>query len=392
MGTHFATLSFRIICLLSTGGLFVYCSWKFIQDDSTSLVDFKAYHNTDEDIYPSITLCFMQDDESNAIYIPRKLRNGYNIDNATKYASFLRGEYWDSNFTKIDYDDVTFNLRDYVKTVSIGVNTTYSTPIYTWNNVLNTTERFPFFTSSRQSRNKCFSCDLSNKKDLQIEGRQLTIFYVEFKDISTMKTMIAYHMHYPNQYLRSSTLDMEWGEKPGIWNGNHKTIIIDMVEVIRRRRTYRKPCNANSKNDDDTILLTLIQNAGCKPPHSHLNVDYPICSNKTGMAQTNIEKLDGSDFTFLQSFDPPCNQVQTISHTPQGVRITNDTSSPSLFVIYNSGSYREVRHIRAFDIQSLVGNIGGYIGLFLGFAFWQAPEAAKRVINQSRHAKCLSKE
>ena len=158
--TNFVTLSFRFICLLLTGGLFVYCSWKFIQNESTSLVDFQTYHNTEEDIYPSITLCLSQDDESNAIYIPERLRNEYHIGNATKYALFLRGEYWDTNFTKVDYDEVTINLRDYVKTISIRANNTQSESVYTWSNPSKTKDSFPFYTISRQSRNKCFSCDL----------------------------------------------------------------------------------------------------------------------------------------------------------------------------------------------------------------------------------------
>ena len=391
--TNFVTLSFRFICLLLTGGLFVYCSWKFIQDESTSLVDFQTYHNTEEDIYPSITLCLIQHDESTSIYIPEKLRNGYDIDNATKYASFLRGEYWDTNFTKVNYDDVTIELRDYVKTVSIRANNTQSEPVYTWSNPSKTKDSFPFYTISRQSQNKCFSCDLSSNKIPQITGLLLSTFEIEFKDIKNLGTQIAYHLHYPNQYMRSSTLDIEWGEKTGIWNGNDKTIWIDVVEVVRRRNTFRRPCNVNSNQDDDTILSKAVQNAGCKPPHVSLSLDYPICINKTGMKQSKVEKIDGPDFNFLKSVDPPCNQVQAISYTPQGVRkAINDTDPPTLFVIYNSGSYREVRHIRAFDVQSLVGNIGGYIGLFLGFAFWQAPEAVKIVINKSKHAKCSSRE
>ena len=147
--TSFVALAFRLICLLLTGGLFVYCSWKFIQDESTSLVDFQTYHNTEEDIYPSITLCLIQNDESNALYIPEKLKNEYNIDNATKYASFLRGDYWENNFTKVDYDDVTINLRDFVKTVYIRANNTQSEPIYTWRNPSKTKDSFPFYTISR---------------------------------------------------------------------------------------------------------------------------------------------------------------------------------------------------------------------------------------------------
>ena len=29
-------------------------------------------------------------------------------------------------------------------------------------------------------------------------------------------------------------------------------------------------------------------------------------------------------------------------------------------------SYKEIKQVRAYDIQSLIGNAGGYLGLFLG--------------------------
>ena len=114
METHFAVFSFRLICLLLTVLLFGYCSWKYIQNESTSLVDFRTYYDTENDIYPSITLCFIEGDEEQSIYIAEKLRNDHNIENITKHTSFLKGEHWDANLTKIDYDDVTIHLKNYV--------------------------------------------------------------------------------------------------------------------------------------------------------------------------------------------------------------------------------------------------------------------------------------
>ena len=33
----------------------------------------------------------------------------------------------------------------------------------------------------------------------------------------------------------------------------------------------------------------------------------------------------------------------------------------------------EIKHVRDFDIESLIGNSGGYIGLFTGYALLQLP-------------------
>ena len=37
-------------------------------------------------------------------------------------------------------------------------------------------------------------------------------------------------------------------------------------------------------------------------------------------------------------------------------------------------TYMEIRHEKAYDMQSLVGNAGGYVGLFLGYAILQLPD------------------
>ena len=59
---------------------------------------------------------------------------------------------------------------------------------------------------------------------------------------------------------------------------------------------------------------------------------------------------------------------------------------PKPFVIFEikfkSSIYKVIKNVRAFDEESLIGNMGGYIGLFLGFAIWQAPQII---------IKCLSK-
>ena len=45
-----------------------------------------------------------------------------------------------------------------------------------------------------------------------------------------------------------------------------------------------------------------------------------------------------------------------------------------LSVVFKSFNYKEIKHIKAFTMESWVGNVGGYVGLFLGCALWQAPD------------------
>ena len=43
------------------------------------------------------------------------------------------------------------------------------------------------------------------------------------------------------------------------------------------------------------------------------------------------------------------------------------------FVVFEDAGIKEIKQLRSFGIESLVGNVGGYIGLFLGFSIIQLP-------------------
>ena len=44
-----------------------------------------------------------------------------------------------------------------------------------------------------------------------------------------------------------------------------------------------------------------------------------------------------------------------------------------LKVYYRPHTYREIGQIRAYNAMALLGNVGGFIGLLLGYAFVQIP-------------------
>ena len=47
-------------------------------------------------------------------------------------------------------------------------------------------------------------------------------------------------------------------------------------------------------------------------------------------------------------------------------------------------SYRETIQTQAYNLDNLVGNVGGYTGLFLGYALVQIPDFFFRLINSIR--------
>ena len=123
----------------------------------------------------------------------------------------------------------------------------------------------------------------------------------------------------------------------------------------------------------------------CKPPH-WIDLKYPqVCNNSYYIAKTNIDAGAFDNPEFLNQFDKPCDQIKSITFTVQELhREFNESkeTSSDLNFSFKSATYKEITHIRSFDIESLVGNTGGYVGLLLGFAVWQAPDAIKWVVNK----------
>ena len=108
------------------------------------------------------------------------------------------------------------------------------------------------------------------------------------------------------------------------------------------------------------------------------------------------------DVDILENVHPPCHQLHVVIHDS---RTTKRTAGCKLGYTcqlgkvnkYNNAStnnvnaniakktrremqlnfklsyYEEIIHVRAFDTQNFIGNVGGYIGMFLGASLWQLP-------------------
>ena len=42
-------------------------------------------------------------------------------------------------------------------------------------------------------------------------------------------------------------------------------------------------------------------------------------------------------------------------------------------VIYGDGEFKEIKQTRAYNLQTLIGNAGGYVGLFVGYSLKEIP-------------------
>ena len=92
-------------------------------------------------------------------------------------------------------------------------------------------------------------------------------------------------------------------------------------------------------------------------------------------------------FYGIEVLTPPCNQVLNInsSYLEQPYQGQLSNNKVVLRVLYRPRTYREIRQIRAYNAMALFGNVGGFIGMLLGYAFVQIPMLIRTLFESLEH-------
>ena len=71
----------------------------------------------------------------------------------------------------------------------------------------------------------------------------------------------------------------------------------------------------------------------------------------------------------------PCHSIESLTYDYSETKgMGNDKPSKFMVLVhFPNVKYRQIAHVQEYDIESLVGNIGGYIGLFLGYSLINFP-------------------
>ena len=373
-----------------------YCVYKFALDDDMTSIVFRRFNGKGNEIYPTLSLCF----KGASIFDAKKIQqiNQSNID----YQKFLRGLLWDQRLYDINYDNVTLEFKHLVKYIRLQAsNGNNYVPIYTWKNGnQNTKSNFPFQISYRSPSEKCFSFDINTFDIPKLSILDLARIELKLSNYSdtyqssvkpTATTAIVF-LSYPHQLIRSFPII-----KIGKIDRQRKNYMIKIltqgIEIIERRQKRKDSCKHVWWNDDNQIIDQMANKLGCRLKHRDTNVNVPFCKSKQDYYSSRFPPIAVVDAMFLEKYVPPCREILTIMSsntiTEDNPSKTQSTNEPyTIFKIqFKSTMYKMIKNVRAFNEESLVGNLGGYVGLFLGVAFWQAPVFATQLITKLQNIK-----
>ena len=348
---------FQFVCLCTAFGMAGYWIFKYVKNEDITLVEYKAFKDSDSLNLPAMSICFMDP------FLMDNATSEYNGKlNSETYLKYLHGDMSSyQDYKNIVFDQVTLNISDYLDNITVyyhlRTDQTYSTA--TCVNPNNCS-----FLSIKNNFNGFFGASFWKCFEITIEQNYSKLVYSVVFGFNDVFERVLPHVekafakfHYPGQLLLDLRGDhILWKNRSDI---NQLTYFkIESTEILRRRNKSQISL-ADSMLYDDLIQKYLIQQTGCQALYHRFSDEAPFCDSSDKLEIFNGLNLGTAKFSL------PREEMSQLS-------ISHLEMPPDLgfglypIMISYPKKMKIITQQQAIDIHALIGNIGGYIGLFLG--------------------------
>ena len=339
--------TFELICFIGVVVMVGFWFYKYeVEDRDIGVVDYELLEKTDVEL-PALSLCFEN---------PLLMDNLNDIDpevNSTTYLKYLKGEVYDDLLGHIDYFNVTLDLNKYFAAATIRLsNESFHRPekITTLNHktIFNGLYYGTFI--------KCFAAEIK-KTDFPSKIKEINYYYNHaqlLNDLGPGHTMHL-NLHYPGQFLLEidSATPFDIGEK-----SQHTNISILDIEYLRRRNSRKKQCMTQWKSFDDMVWKKHIRRNRCRAPYDRPYDSFVKCTTKEDIQRSIFDfHVVGSKY-----YPKACQRISQLDFSTKTDRYKGYLSFRLSYHI----DVKIITQSKEIDGHTLIGNIGGYIGLFLG--------------------------
>ena len=351
---------FCAICIVTVTFMVGYWFHKYqIEDRDIGVVDYKSFEEANEVEFPIPYICFADP------FIKKKLTEIDPDINETTYIEYLKGERFDPSFQNVDYQNVTLNLNDYflsAREKSLNESELKKSNLsFIHKEIFSGVFYYGVFA-------KCFSFENELKQNHHIQ--KISLRYNTTKLINDLgaseesELNLYYSIYYPDQFLLQ--LISPWQLSMGL-DDYALTVWIDDLELLKRRSSWKKRCTRTEKPFDELVLSKHVETVGCKPPYINSQGTFPTCNSQ--------EKIKEAIYEFKsirnKYYPKACTRTSKIAFHQQGWKHSEDEEVDywDLTIAYPE-EVRLITQSKEVDVHTLIGNIGGYIGLFLGNLGW----------------------
>ena len=191
------------------------------------------------------------------------------------------------------------------------------------------------------------------------------------------ETEILIFFHYPNQLIRS--LDIPSFNVSFNHYQHDKLLLfkISQSTIVRRRSDYREPCSNGMKDYDAYLMQEVINKVRCIPPYwldvVQPNLEFPECISPKQLQEVYSHIQDWNSVIEDSAF--PCvDMFNTVVWNWQSLDEPGNSEAIQIRFNYQEQYYQELKYLPDFDLETFISNIGGFLGIFLGYSMMQFPE------------------
>ena len=372
-------LVFTLSCWTTFSFMAIFWLYKYkVTDRDIGVVNLVSLEEANDFEFPIPSLCLIEP------FVGKKFNTTQSKVRRAEYLDYLEGTSKLNSVELIDYGDVTLNLKDYFLYVTEqwknDSDTTFNSSL-----IVNHENVFNGF-NGRDDFIKCFSLDVDLSKHRFIKalnfyynttklladwkGSQFKIVDWELGDSDSRS--FGFKIHGKGQFLI--------GDEP-IFNPIFKigrTLLLGEresfeftiyeLEFFEGRNSKNNRCGNDLLSYDDEVVKKFISRKGCRAPYLNEYASFPLCNTSNGIS---FAKLTYGK-TKTVEYNRPCKRIAKLLYNSDGGNL-DDMENVLRIRITFPDEVKTMIQSKEVDIHTLIGNIGGYLGLFMGYAVVQIP-------------------
>ena len=342
---------FKFLCFCTTVFMVGFWIYKYQKNDDATIIEYRSLHDEVDFIYPEISICLSSMDFKNEDINVTKEENF-----TQRYHNHLLGIEMNETFKTLDYEILTPNLSEYIKLVTL----------YWENGTISSCRNIkscPYFTFKNNfngllgpSITKCFGMEVEKGYVMDIQNGVNVFFADKFDLLLKQASIVQVLFNYPNQFIRPI------GAVQNVWpNGTKRGELfqITSVDVVFRRNTQNNPCELSWEKYDELVMKRHLKTTRCRAPYQSRYNNISVCGTKEEMKKANKN-------LWTVKMDAPCYEMPYIDYKHFHADSANAGADGYVLWFNYPRKAKFVTNFKDVDVHSLLGNVGGYIGLFLG--------------------------
>ena len=383
-------LLFHLACFVLAGIM----GWEqlnsYLRNEDSTSMSYRKFNDDFHDVYPTYTICikslygdiFRTDD---FLGIP-----GSAYRNSLVYNHILLGKCCKNTTiiefaSNISYDEaLSFDIGRFV--IDKVTITREGDEINSWSNETNEIDelRESFYRSYQDPNMVCLTNRVQFKPNLILKRDFINLDAIKMNEqlFTTYELFIEFFIHQPKasiSKLHDPILRIDQMQLEYIQNTSRMVNVrINQVDVLEKREDAIVRCNASLTNLDQMYRLAVINFVGCVP--SYWKRFYPekekswlpLCDKKEEF-QILSEFMPIYFENGTKLFMPNCRHM-TITFDMAQADVSYSQGNIGFTINYGSESYKYFKNVRSFSIYDFWSQVGGFIGMLLGYSLLQVPD------------------